>query len=876
MVCNLLMDDLSIEQNLQKIQSLGKETQTFFQTLISSSHEWGQAEMCLLVYKYRIVMDELKFRTLFNKFNKISNSAPPGTAIVPTETGAITPLSFGSAKEDGSILNSSPINSIKKACDRVGVDGADFMSGVCGVLTVQRDSTILSNLCTALGGDVETVVKLFRNQVENDSRPNKCLDASRYRRMIPSFSELDDMCLIAEKGFTPRAPLQNGIRPLPKNYTSAIDRSPAMLKRLTSDFYSGRTLMISSVVATNDPAVNTSPLGMVPKNGLPSDDGLFIHDLSAPIGSSINESVPLKKLNASTDAVTAIGIRILACYYDFPGTPIVGLTADVDSAFQNIPTSSSGTLLFGGKVPKMDLVAISLAATFGFKDSPGLFGIFMRALKFYFVSGVSEIFGSFQAFWCWIWVDDVVLIEPMQCVHLRNIEQRLRNSFVFIFGSKSWNDDKFHSWRSAMHAVGLDWDLAAGTVSMPPEKLLKAIVKVDEMIARFDVVFGDKPSLKQWRSLVGTLRHVSTCVPIASGFFQHLVSIEKDLIFKREIDSETILLDLKWFKALLQTDRFNGVSLFVFTRTVKTNYYIYVGWDKAQAYLIDFDEKKSYLVEGGNIKGAAILLNWYFLVFKITSARTKASKSTHPAGIHVFCQTDELAKRLRSFTVDGVSLRFVAWLCVLNNVALFTYSSKSLFNLTTLCVMKQGVLESTKEMNLLLPSAKTYKPFTMGALQLPLKLPILLNWNRGFYFADWQKLTSPQFVFSNTKFRMTCSHCSRHSRLPAVSEEIRWVTGHLRRQECPRLSDITPIDINKSSLDQGFGWRLLGSSVLVRLTKFRPKYPLILPYSARSGNICYTQLAEESGKLFGGAVCLHSLGLCGRVKSSRPVTIETD
>ena len=219
-----------------------------------------------------------------------------------------------------------------------------------------------------------------------------------------------------------------------------------MQARLVSEFGKGRTLLVDSDVASSDPRVHTSPFAMVPKKNVDyAEDGRIIHDLSAPKGRAVNEFVVGDKLDASTGRYEAFGRPILSCYRRFPRTVIFGMTADVDSAFQNVPASAAGSLPLAGRVPGTNLVAIALAAVFGFTDSPGLFGFFARAAKHYHSLGFSAVADTIEQLHSWLWVDDFVFIEP--------------SSFHLLFGSPGWNDAKSSTWSTNMHAVGLNWDL---------------------------------------------------------------------------------------------------------------------------------------------------------------------------------------------------------------------------------------------------------------------------------------------------------------------------------------------------------------------------------------------------------------------------------
>ena len=322
----------------------------------------------------------------------------------------------------------------------------------------------------------------------------------------------------------------------------------------------GKTLILELETASADSRVNTCPYAVAPKNNVDySTDGRLIHDGSFPKGTSVNDAVPKNKLDASTDDVKDIARRVLYLYKNFPGTPIYGMAADVDSAFQNAHANELSALLFGGSFPGKPYVAIALTAIFGYRDSPAIFALLAKAAQFYHREGRSDLKNEPTPFWSWVWVDDFVGIEPDIEDRLARSEHQLRSAFHLVFGSPGWNDEKYAPWSNLLHAVGLDWDLMNGTVSMPPKKIKKALLKVQDCL---DMIENNiSPPLKTWRSLVGTLRHVGSCVPAAVPFYQSFVSTEKLLIAHAHPHWSSLLWDLKWFKSILSENNLNGVTM---------------------------------------------------------------------------------------------------------------------------------------------------------------------------------------------------------------------------------------------------------------------------------------------------------------------------
>ncbi|ETL33215.1 hypothetical protein L916_14277 [Phytophthora nicotianae] len=96
-----------------------------------------------------------------------------------------------------------------------------------------------------------------------------------------------------------------------------------------------------------------------------------------------------------------------------------------------------------------------------------------------------------------------------------------------VLGPRSNNEKMFSEWSTTAEVLGLVFDMEQKTVSMPAAKLLKAQTRVNALGHRKDV------SRHELECLLGSLRHVSTCLRSARPFFQRL-----HLACKRAHDAE--------------------------------------------------------------------------------------------------------------------------------------------------------------------------------------------------------------------------------------------------------------------------------------------------------------------------------------------------
>ena len=853
-MCNWSMDRCSsisigalVSEEQESLFSDGQITSGIVDTIVLRTVDWDLCDQELTRYHFGLVLNELILRTTFIPFNPLCVAEPPCVDNYSVDTGAgEVPTGFetNTCKDEVNglprIVSAAAFSRIRDMCIEFDITWDDnaFLADRNTDELPFEDIRILSQLAKHLHYDVAKVIELFRDQSPDDMRPNKHLHPERYREHLRGYPDLSTICQIAEQGFNPR--VENFIpkRPLATNYQSAEVRAPAMLKRFNQEYVAGRTLLIDEHAAQLDPRVNTSPFAVVPKKNVDYEvDGRIIHDLSAPKGNSVNSHITGKKLDASTDAYTDLGLRALSCYQQFPGTPVLGMTADVDSAFQNVPTSAPGGLLLGGRVPGLMVLAIALTGLFGFADCPGLFGFFARAAKFYQSNGFSDIAGDIFKFYCWLWVDDFVLIEPDIGSRLFAAEHRLRSAFHLVFGSPGWNNEKFETWNTSMHAVGLDWDFAHGLVSMPITKVEKALGKVQDVLAG---IGNGNVELTQWRSLVGSLRHVATCIPAARVFFQSFVSTEQALVRKAPIDWDPIRLDLTWFRTILTHLPFNGIPFESFCGISKYEEWIYLGWDRKSAFLVDFALGLSFVVPMASQHGAAWLLDWYVTTFKLVPGAF-GPMTRQPTILRIICKTNDFARRLRNWCIGDYSLRQLGWWCTTQHVQLCTQGpgtnvdSLTFTRITNLLTISQGLAATVN-----VPSATPWNPElghcnTNASDVAPRKLTVL-NWVHGANFANLPVTTLKQCICNQQMYKTTLSAFSLPSAVLDLLVDLPLVTN-------PSLSGSVPSEITTNSvflrncqLDCVWKWLSLATNEI-----FRPSTSLGCPLLLN----CYEQLEND-------------------------------
>jgi ribonuclease HI len=718
-ICNMCMDKQSnVSMNthrsvtiLDDLHSDGQSTCGFYDAVLAQ--RLPSAAVIHFAMRHSIwaqVTKELLFKHGPSPLVCTPTCIPPGGAIRTIETNCGADTGFGTHPNSFMVdskersIPPSVYERIKSMCKKHNIKwhANAFVIPEDSSVEPTEDIRILTAVCKAVNNDVKQVIRLVRGQTDADNRPSKHLRPDLYALHLKDYPGLSDLCDIARNGFTSRA--QNFIpaRPPNKNHRSAVERAPAVQKRLYKAAHLRRSLIIDSDVSLKDPGVNPMPFAVAPKKGLNyEEDGRLIHDASFPKGNSLNDAVPDVKLDAKTDDVINIARRAIQLYLDFPGVFIAAMCADVDAGFNNAPASEAASLHFSGQIPGTTYMSIALTAIFGYTDSPAIFALFAKAAQYYHKNAP-----QCQQFWNWLWVDDFVCMEPDVGTLLHDSEARLRASFELIFGSPGWNNDKYVPWSNRIHAVGLDWNLADGTVSIPSDKIEKAQDKIQSCL---DSCLNLKPpTLHEWRSLVGTLRHISTCVPGTRPFFQKFVSTEKILSSKGLPVWEDLTCDLEWFQNVLNTSHLNGVTMERFATTSDRVELLYLGWTNDVSYIIDFHTEGIVSQPVGGSVAAATLLEWYICKHKITPHAFGPFPRTDTL-IHVACQTSLHARKLNNWGLPDHSLRALGWHCIQQHLQL-SFSGPKL-----------GSINFTNHTNLLLQVLETGQ--TSGAVE-----PFCLQW----------------------------------------------------------------------------------------------------------------------------------------------------
>ena len=382
-----------------------------------------------------------------------------------------------------------------------------------------------------LGWDLTRLVKARRK--EPSSRPNPSLQPRVYDTTLQGYGNLDMMKQIASSGVQVR--MKEGFiapRPWPGNFKIDPLALPLIHNDYAELFNQGKGLFVDMGPTGHfcDEMV-VSPVGGVEKGGFPIWEKVrIINGLSTPMDRSINANTANVAPSACFGVVGELADRILNLKWhgvdNGVPSPIMGMSADIDAAFRQIPVSADSVKYFASRVPNTSILFLPFDLVFGWTSSPGYFAIFAKAVRHLQRTKGSWINGLWINFWTFVWVDDVVLIEPDTGSRLADSEWNIRESVETVFGPKGWKREKFETWSTRWKSLGLIWNTQSWTVEMPHDKLRKAADLLEK------VAVSDSARVKTLQSLLGRLRHVIVCVPAAKSFVQRIQKLVNTAVWE--------------------------------------------------------------------------------------------------------------------------------------------------------------------------------------------------------------------------------------------------------------------------------------------------------------------------------------------------------
>ncbi|EGZ20340.1 hypothetical protein PHYSODRAFT_491796 [Phytophthora sojae] len=425
----------------------------------------------------------------------------------------------------------------------------------------RHKQAVYSELIRRAGLQPPAFVRLLRGETLLDSRPNKALEIPTAHVSWADYQYQARWKNIVMHGVQPKWCKEFSSQPVPPpNHGSAKRALNTIIKNLRAGQDSNRYLILDIDLLPLLEGVTCSPFGAVQKGEVDlEEDARIIHDLSFPPGSSVNDNtVSDDDIDISYDGAEAISNRIVDVAEIFPKLQRM-MTADVNGAFRNIPIAAQYVGRFAGTIPELGILVIDLCCPFGWKISPSSYWVAGAAINHLYANASPEWPG-----------------QPVEA------------------------QGNFNAKACGL-CLGLDWDLEALTVSIPPEKVEKAHRRIVAMLNR------TKTTRTLLLKLLGSLRHVVTCIRSAAPFFQRVATLARQAPRFGAIGvSEQATGDLRWFDSILAIGRLNGIPLQHFTRRHEPNIDIYMdASDRGLCAL--FPARKEYLQVQFDAKELALI-----------------------------------------------------------------------------------------------------------------------------------------------------------------------------------------------------------------------------------------------------------------------------
>jgi hypothetical protein len=356
-------------------------------------------------------------------------------------------------------------------------------------------------------------VRVFRGQTTSDPRPNKDLFEVQRLTHPDITNTVTAWNSIVREGVTPRwlpdKPQRQTNRP--PNHQSATKHDASIRRHLRKGQLEGRYLIVEANLLDQWPEIFISPLAVVDKPGVLKQDIRLINDYSFPPEASVNDYTDRSDHPPiSYNPPRAIARRIHQLKQLSDAAYVLLMLGDVAGAFRHIPIHADSVHMFS--FIYKDVFVVDLSCGFGWCGSPFYYAVAGKLINHLYEFG-NQLNRQFTGN---VWCDDHTCVEIDKGSRCFDANLALRRAMATVLGPTSLNEHKFTKWSTKTKSLGLLWDTEAGCVSIPADKIEKALGRVNQLIT------SKTASKSTLLKALGSLRHVATCSRPARAFFQRL------------------------------------------------------------------------------------------------------------------------------------------------------------------------------------------------------------------------------------------------------------------------------------------------------------------------------------------------------------------
>ena len=430
------------------------------------------------------------------------------------------------------------------------------------------------NLCKAMSELVrktnitlEDLVKLYRNETIEDPRPNKDLQkiptgsheyARWWNKVVENGSEIK---------LSREPPIQ--LCP-PRNHPSTRQHLDLIIKNYRQGQDEFKYLILEydtlKILDARQPCnkkIKCYPIGAVPKPGYDTNTKIRqINDFSYPDGDSLNDCLdraalfPVKFQGVKDVMRAALTVKDRCS----DKNNVYGATTDVAGAYRHNPIKASSTRLQGVTLKEYDIPiwSVDLYSPFGNAASGYDYGLPGKIIH--------DVHNAANPQWRWAsrnhlasfqsttWADDTAIIEQDDDNRLVESLMTQYLAMTRILGPDAIAEEKDSGWFRQGSILGLEFDFDKSLVSMKPEKIAKALLRIAEV----DNV--DRLSRSTGEKLLGSLRYIGVIIHPAKAFFQRLhkfvMAIKRGQVQRI---NRSIRDDLAWMRIILMCGQLNNI-----------------------------------------------------------------------------------------------------------------------------------------------------------------------------------------------------------------------------------------------------------------------------------------------------------------------------
>ena len=279
-----------------------------------------------------------------------------------------------------------------------------------------------------------------------------------------------------------------------RNHPSAYEQTHVISNHLEAEILANRL-----IIAPNSPHIHINPLALIPKSGQPGKFRL-ITNLSSPLNRSVNDGIDP---NLCSLKYAGIDQAILFLRQLGQGTLLAKI--DLQNAYRMVPVHPLDQHLTG--IKWNNTTYRDTALSFGLRSAPKIFTAVADALAWAMLTNGAANFLHY--------LDDFLFMGPAgnsstKCslqIALETCEQ---------VGFPVSNKQTVHPTHK-LTFLGIEIDTVAGTLALPPDKLLRLRALLLEWQDR------RAAKKKDLLSLLGHLSHASTVVRPGRVFVRHLI-----------------------------------------------------------------------------------------------------------------------------------------------------------------------------------------------------------------------------------------------------------------------------------------------------------------------------------------------------------------